>query len=273
MNYNIYNSIYKELLQDDQTITIHGLLTKYSLLEKELLNLLLQIQKNEYLSSNHNILSKLIEEMNYSSSLDIYEIISSKEDTLLQKDKNNLNSHELKESPSKNNKYIYLLLASFTIILLLVFIIFYNYSNDEIKKDTIKESENSSRLKDEEISTKINISENSSISNEIKMEIKEEEPEDVIKKEQKEEIVVKKDENKTIETMKVEKENITLTDIKQIENYQKELKFVDNKILYNEHYYNEGEYLFGFKIFKITESNVKFEDEKNNIRKTLIFIN
>lgn len=258
MNYYIYNSIYKEILENDKELSANDFLEKYNLSVKELQNLLLQIQKNEYLSSNNNNLIKLINQINNDSELGIYNIIDSKEEIFFEKKKDNVKESKVKKINLSKDKVMYLLTVIF---ILLGFVIFYSYlkNEDEYKKEKIEESKESNVPENTQAITKTSNEEEEIISiNDMESDIKEEYP------------LIQKKESDIVD---LEKKEIVLTDIKQIDNYLNEIKFSENKILFHGKYYAEGEYLLGFKIFKITESNVRFIDEKNNIRKTIIFKN
>lgn len=82
MNFENYNKIYKEILDDeDGELSANYLLNKYEMKhEEELLNILNQIKKNEYISSDNKVISKLINELDEDVNLlDINEIINIKE--------------------------------------------------------------------------------------------------------------------------------------------------------------------------------------------------
>jgi len=279
LNYNIYNLIYQEILQNNEELTIYELISKYSLSEKDLRFVLFQIQKNEYLSNN-SVLLKLITEINSNEiPLDIYNIISSKEEensSMHEPEKNN----EIKKSAISENinkKY----LIALTLILVIGIIIFFSL----LRKNSVVENNMQQSNKESSIITKTNEKttiielENSLPIEEVtidKAEEKEIEPiidniekeiEEIIISENKQEHNENKENTSTIPTL------TTPIDIEQLDYYQKDIKFLDNKVFYDGNYYEEGDYLFGFKIFKITSSYVRFEDEKKNIRKRLLFSN
>ena len=82
MNFENYNKIYKEILDDEKNeLSANYLLNKYEIKhDEELLNILNQIKKNEYISSDNKIISKLIKELDENENLlDINEIINLKE--------------------------------------------------------------------------------------------------------------------------------------------------------------------------------------------------
>ncbi len=82
MNFENYNNIYKEIL-DDETgdLSSNYLLNKYEIKhDEELLNILNQIKKNEYISSDNKIINRLIKELDENEDLlDVNEIINIKD--------------------------------------------------------------------------------------------------------------------------------------------------------------------------------------------------
>jgi len=91
LNFENYNNIYKEILDDEiGDLSANYLLNKYEIKhDEELLNILNQIKKNEYISSDNKVISKLISELDENdNSLDINEIINIKDKVI---DTENLN--------------------------------------------------------------------------------------------------------------------------------------------------------------------------------------
>ncbi len=69
MNFENYNKIYQEILdiEDDSDISANYLLNKYEIKnDTELLSILHQIKKNEYVSSQNTLINRLIKELDYS---------------------------------------------------------------------------------------------------------------------------------------------------------------------------------------------------------------
>lgn len=85
MNFENYNKIYKEILDDEkEELSSNYLLNKYEIKhDEELLNILNQIKKNEYISSDNKIINKLLSELDENEDLlDINEIINIKDKVL-----------------------------------------------------------------------------------------------------------------------------------------------------------------------------------------------
>ena len=81
MNYENYNNIYKEILEDKEgQLSANYLLNKYNIIhDEELINILNQIKKNEYINSDNELISKLINELDENEDiLNINEIIDLK---------------------------------------------------------------------------------------------------------------------------------------------------------------------------------------------------
>ncbi len=82
MNFENYNKIYQEILDDDKNeLSANYLLNKYEIKhDEELINILNQIKKNEYISSDNTTINKLLEELDEDENLlDINEIIDIKD--------------------------------------------------------------------------------------------------------------------------------------------------------------------------------------------------
>lgn len=122
MNFENYNNIYKEIL-DDETgdLSSNYLLNKYEIKhDEELLNILNQIKKNEYISSDNKIINRLIKELDENEDLlDVNEIINIKDKVINVEDfnlntENNENiqiletieTDEIIEDKSKNSQEI-----------------------------------------------------------------------------------------------------------------------------------------------------------------------
>ncbi|MGB5919378.1 hypothetical protein [Arcobacter sp.] len=81
MNYENYNNIYKEILDDKEgQLSANYLLNKYNIVhDEELINILNQIKKNEYINSDNELINKLINELDENEDiLNINEIIDLK---------------------------------------------------------------------------------------------------------------------------------------------------------------------------------------------------
>ena len=105
MNFENYNKIYKEIL-DDETgeLSSNYLLNKYEIKhEEELLNILNQIKKNEYISSDNQTICKLISELDEDINLlDINEIINIK-DKVINTNDIDFQNEEAQEKPTELN--------------------------------------------------------------------------------------------------------------------------------------------------------------------------
>ena len=103
MNFENYNKIYKEILDDENgEISANYLLNKYEIKhDEELLNILNQIKKNEYISSDNKVINRIISELDSNDNLlDINEIINIKDKVI---DYNNLNNED-ENTLEKNDK-------------------------------------------------------------------------------------------------------------------------------------------------------------------------
>ncbi len=305
MNYNIYNSICQDILKEDSNLNIKFLMEKNQIDEKNLGDLLLQIKKNEYLN-NSKVLNELIDEIAKSrNTLDIHKIISHKENILntnfSTKDEISLtkNSSNIKSESTAfrfPNKKGYIIVPAGVAVF--VFLYFNSLNTKSIYEDKSKKEQVNSTIAEKKVSTiskeqknivdkkietsvnkidvPINTTENNLIPKE-KIEIKQKSVEN-----EKKEIstMLDSDEKKVLVEEKKEKPKIqennkqtSSLDIEKLDIYQKDLKNLNNKVFYNGNYYGEDDYLFGFKIFKITPTYVKFEDSANNIRKRVLFNN
>lgn len=82
MNFENYNKIYQEILNDENNeLTANFILNKYEIShEEELINILNQIKKNEYISSDDKTINRLLNELDDNEELlNIYEIINVKD--------------------------------------------------------------------------------------------------------------------------------------------------------------------------------------------------
>ncbi len=108
MNFENYNKIYKEILDDENNeLSSNYLLNKYEIKhEEELLNILNQIKKNEYISSDNVIINRLIKELDIDENLlDINEIINIK-DKVIDYENMNIDEEEIKIQKIETEKII-----------------------------------------------------------------------------------------------------------------------------------------------------------------------
>lgn len=116
MNFENYNNIYKEILDDEAgDLSANYLLNKYEIKhDEELLNILNQIKKNEYISSGNKIINRLIKELDENEELlDVNEIINIKDKVINAEDFNldsenneEIETNEIIEDKSKNHQEI-----------------------------------------------------------------------------------------------------------------------------------------------------------------------
>ncbi|WP_072680541.1 hypothetical protein [Arcobacter sp. LA11] len=158
MNFENYNNIYKEIL-DDETgdLSANYLLNKYEIKhEEELLNILNQIKKNEYISSDNKIINRLINELDEDDNLlDINEIINIKDKVInvnefdlqneepeekidietdeIIKDKSEKSQNIINETTNKKNYFLYII----PIVLLGLVLFFFNSSEEEKTEKTM----------------------------------------------------------------------------------------------------------------------------------------
>ena len=167
MNFENYNKIYKEILDDEKDeLSSNYLLNKYEIKhDEELLNILNQIKKNEYISSENKIINKLINELDENEDLlDINEIINIKEKVLdlssidledeidteeIIDNKTEKKPEDINKSTKKQNYYLYAI--PFALILITAIYI----SNDEKPKETLEVSLTQEREVKKEVITKI----------------------------------------------------------------------------------------------------------------------
>ncbi|PLY05386.1 MAG: hypothetical protein C0625_15270 [Arcobacter sp.] len=309
MNFENYNNIYKEIL-DDETgdLSANYLLNKYEIKhDEELLNILSQIKKNEYISSDNKIINRLINELDENDNLlDINEIINIKDKVinsdgidLENEDYDNtvdIKTNEIIEDKSEKSQEVinetkknknYLLYSLPVVIIGIAIFIFNNDTQKEIttpisKVENIKVIEESKIEKDlKKENNPIPIVEiqkesaqpTSSVIENIEAEnkkIKKEIPV-IVEENSNSEITLNKIEKSLpIETIEVKKESPQLDSLNDIEKYVNELEVKDDKLFFEGNYYSENNNLFGFKIFKITPLYVKFEDTNKNIRKRFL---
>jgi len=309
VNFENYNNIYKEIL-DDETgdLSANYLLNKYEIKhDEELLNILSQIKKNEYISSDNKIINRLINELDENDNLlDINEIINIKDKVinsdgidLENEDYDNtvdIKTNEIIEDKSEKSQEVinetkknknYLLYSLPVVIIGIAIFIFNNDTQKEIttpisKVENIKVIEESKIEKDlKKENNPIPIVEiqkesaqpTSSVIENIEAEnkkIKKEIPV-IVEENSNSEITLNKIEKSLpIETIEVKKESPQLDSLNDIEKYVNELEVKDDKLFFEGNYYSENNNLFGFKIFKITPLYVKFEDTNKNIRKRFL---
>jgi hypothetical protein len=314
VNFENYNKIYQEILDDDKNeLSANYLLNKYEIIhDEELINILNQIKKNEYISSDNKVINKLLKELDENEDLlDVNEIINVKNkvihpkimDNFLKDEENeNINSNidieeEIIEKKQKKNSKINFIIEnikekisindikdksienikkykfySLPIILLLgIFFMLSNLYNENkslliekdkleknIKKNQLIKEKNTVEIKtvpaeEKNIPAVVNNQEDTLIENNENLE---------------EKLNVLEDTQNQIPN-KINNE-ILLGSLEEIAKYIKEFKYIDGKLEYKNEIYSENDILFGFKIYKLSAAYVKFQDEKNKIRKTFI---
>lgn len=151
MNFENYNKIYKEILDDESgELSANYLLNKYEIKhDEELLNILNQIKKNEYISSDNKIISRLISELDANENLlDINEIINIKdkvidveninlEDENVQdietkeiiEDKAENSQNIINQTKNRKNYFIYL------VPVIVISVVFFTINNDDNEKE------------------------------------------------------------------------------------------------------------------------------------------
>ncbi|MCP4969545.1 MAG: hypothetical protein GY932_02985 [Arcobacter sp.] len=157
MNFENYSKIYKEILDDESgELNSNYLLNKYEIkYEEELLNILNQIKKNEYISSENKVINKLIKELDEDVDLlDINEIINIKEKVItetqldsLEIESNNEKSVEISEIVKDktnnckkkiiNNKNYFIYGMSIAVVLISIIFYFNNLEQKIVKKENI----------------------------------------------------------------------------------------------------------------------------------------
>ena len=160
MNFENYNNIYKEILDDETgNLSANYLLNKYEIkYDEELLIILNQIKKNEYISSDNKIINRLINELDENDNLlDINEIINIKDKVIntdeidfenedieeipniqaneIIKDKSKKNQEIINETKSSKNYLLYVL----PILILGILVFVFNNSQEEerIKQESV----------------------------------------------------------------------------------------------------------------------------------------
>lgn len=307
MNFENYNNIYKEIL-DDETgdLSANYLLNKYEIKhEEELLNILNQIKKNEYISSDNKIINRLIKELDEDDNLlDINEIINIKDKVInindfdLQEEeveeKSNIKADEIIKDKSEKSKDIinettnnknYLLYAVPVVLLALTLFIFNSSSEEKTEEISIVKNEKVVKLEEKpkkvlkeepliETTKELEDIVIKTTENDIKEEIEKldvkKDAENIIDSTSNSEIKLNKIVDAPKEVLHDEKSTINLKSLNEIAKYVKKLKVEDDKLLFEGNYYSEKSNLFGYKIFKITPLYVKFEDVNKNIRKRFL---
>lgn len=315
MNFENYNKIYQEILTDEKNeLSANYLLNKYEIIhDEELINILNQIKKNEYISSNNKVINKLLKELDENEDLlDVNEIINVKnkvinpktvdnflkdqkrenisfdiyvEEEIIQKKQENsskinliienikekISLHDIKGKSIENVKK-YKLYSLPIILLLGIYFIFSNLYNENksllIEKDKLEKTIQKNELIKEKNTVEIiepieekiinytNNQESSLIENNGKLE--------------KNLNVLEGNENQVQNKINNE---ILLNSLEEMSKYIKEFKYIDGKLEYKNDTYSENDILFGFKIYKLSSAYVKFQDERNKIRKTFILSN
>lgn len=345
MNFENYNKIYQEILDDDKNeLSANYLLNKYKIkYDEELINILNQIKKNEYISRENNIINRLLKELDEDEDLlDINEIIDIKEKVITKEIYDTIDIKdeiELKEEPKKDqvnlnnsNNIIMNLSNKKAIPFLIIFLIFIGtftfYSTSEDKKsnlddNVIAKNENTEVIdkKVDEKNTKTEIADTKEISNTepevqspeliAKNPIKEETVQ-TSQEEEKEKLTIQntantdsidnndidtkidkivtydekdtqiednleKNDEKLVEQTLIENPPASngskLNSINELENYQNDFSYKNGSLIFENQTYKEKDFLFGFKIYKLTPVYVKFQDEKNQMRKRILFKN
>jgi hypothetical protein len=318
VNFENYNKIYQEILTDEKNeLSANYLLNKYEIIhDEELINILNQIKKNEYISSDNKVINNLLKELdenedlldvneiinvknkvinpktmdnflkdeeneNISSDIDIEEEIiqkkqkkSSKINLIIENIKEKISLHDIKEKSIENvKKYKF---YSLPIILLLgIFFIFSNlYSENKsllIEKEKLEKTIQKNELIKEKNTVEI-IDKIEPTEEKIIPYVNNQEPLVVENTESIEEKLNVLDDTQNQLPNKINNE-ILLNSLEEISKYIKEFKYIDGKLEYKNDTYSENDILFGFKIYKLSSAYVKFQDEKNKIRKTFILNN
>lgn len=308
MNFENYNKIYQEILDNNSEISANYLMNKYEISQEvELINILNQIKKNEYISSDNTLISKLLRELDENDDLlDINEIIEIKEKII---DVNFSNSDlttpqstqikeesatpdiaihntqeieqpEEKKSDIKNKIDLSAFITKKNLALsgLALFVLFSASTlliNSE-QEDTITIEKISQVDKNETLP--ISNEKVALITNEMDSIVTNSgtEEKSIDNETQEVEIlsIVNDEQKNTIQTDPVKKDSqLKLGSLDEIENYIKDMHFDNGNLYFNNTAYKENDRLFGFKIYKLTSMYVKFEDESNQIRKRYILNN
>lgn len=207
MNFENYNKIYQEILDDENNeLSANYLLNKYQIKhEEELINILNQIKKNEYISSDNKAINRLLKELDEDENLlDINEIIDIKERIITEdfQEEESIQDNATKEEETENHKnpqektkknsenkknninnylnikYTAIILIILVIFIIILFIFDLNKTEEkEIQKtavnniETIKESksiENEQKMDEQSMKTEDNAESNTvSIKEEI----------------------------------------------------------------------------------------------------------
>lgn len=286
MNFENYNKIYQEILdiEDDSDISANYLLNKYEIKnDTELLSILHQIKKNEYVSSQNTLINRLIKELDYSEEMiDVNEIVDIKENII---DKSYSENEKIKEVKAEdiintskintfrkdfiNKKKIekYLIYSIPILLLVVIFIITAKENTEDKNLDNIEISKNKEVIEkkvEKTIDDVKNIVDNTkeTISEPIKIA----------------ELNTLESGNKAENTAEIDneikKENVEIEEVvsfQDISAHILESSYLDGKLIYNDRAYSEGDDFLGYKIYKLTPLYVKLEDEENEIRKQFIF--
>ncbi|RXJ65264.1 hypothetical protein CRV08_15565 [Halarcobacter ebronensis] len=339
MNFENYNKIYQEILDDENNqLSANYLLNKYEIKhDEELINILNQIKKNEYISSDNKVINTLLKELSDDDELlDINEIIDIKEKVIsttnnieekleiapLSQEKNitkkekiinsiNILKQKIKDNTNKDffvqyKRYAFPTFATL-FILFLTFFIFNKEDKSIPQQSTLSSKESIKEINSIEINEKTELTTNNIATNEkiansnnistLNDDIDDENlvvmsTENVAEKldrivtysgnlddeinkyteESEEELNRDLEEVLAMNTpFNVTSNEIKLNSLDEIHNYKNEIKYQDGSLVFNEHSYNENDMLFGFKIYKLTPIYVKFQDEKNHLRKQILF--
>lgn len=219
---------------------------------------------------NHKTMNNFLkdeERENISPNIDIEEEIiqkkqkkSSKINLIIEDIKEKISLHDIKEKSIENvKKYKF---YSLPIILLLgIFFIFSNlYSENKsllIEKDKLEKTIQKNELNKEKNALQTINKIESNINNQVTSLV---ENNDIL------------EDNQNQVPNKINNE-ILLNSLEEISKYIKEFKYIDGKLEYKNDTYSENDILFGFKIYKLSSAYIKFQDEKNKIRKTFILNN
>jgi hypothetical protein len=317
VNFENYNKIYQEILTDEKNeLSANYLLNKYEIIhDEELINILNQIKKNEYISSDNKVINNLLKELDENEDLlDVNEIInvknkvinpktidnflkdeeneninsdieeeiiqkkqkkSSKIDLIIENIKEKISLHDIKDKSIENvKKYKF---YSLPIILLLgIFFIFSNlYSENKsllIEKEKLEKTIQKNELIKEKNTVEI-IDKIEPTEEKIIPYVNNQEPIFVENTESIEEKLNVLDDTQNNQLPNKINNEILLNSLEEISKYIKEFKYIDGKLEYKNDTYSENDILFGFKIYKLSSAYVKFQDEKNKIRKTFILNN
>ncbi len=324
MNFENYNKIYQEILDDENDqLSSNYLLNKYEIKhDEELINILNQIKKNEYISSDNKVINRLLSELDEDEDLlNINEIIEIKEKVISNGfDNEDLLEHEEANKPqieknnvfeeksdfTKNKKNSNLLdnininfNIKYSIIIIFIFFIlssfyFVDFSENNTKKINKKQITSSLEV-EKNIEKQIKEKNLEQVSNElvsptdqitqkennISKKIEEKIDDTVDNKLDKIKVVENEQDNFLENTNEVEKNlnvlntqnTIILDSLEDIEKYKDQLMYDDGKLIFNDIAYGENDTLFGFRIYKLTSIYVKFQDEKNQLRKRILLNN